>query len=78
MSRPLSARRFAALFSALVAGAAVLVAPSATAAPDLATTVRATMLQQHGEALKRQWDTQTLREPLFEPTRTSSQITLSR
>ncbi|WP_330277047.1 peptidoglycan DD-metalloendopeptidase family protein [Lentzea sp. NBC_00516] len=71
MSSPLSARRFAALFSVLVAGAAVLVAPSATAAPDLATTVRATMLQQHGDALKRQWDTQTLREPLFEPTRTS-------
>ncbi|MEU3643958.1 peptidoglycan DD-metalloendopeptidase family protein [Lentzea sp. NPDC034063] len=71
MSRPLSARRIAALFSALATGAAVLVAPSATAAPDLATTVRATMLQQHGEALKQQWDTQTLREPLFEPTRTS-------
>ncbi|MCX2949677.1 peptidoglycan DD-metalloendopeptidase family protein [Lentzea sp. NEAU-D7] len=72
MSRPLSARRFAALLSALATGAALAVAPSATAAEtDLATTVRATVLQQHGDALKRQWDTQTLREPLFEPTRTS-------
>ncbi len=69
------ARRFAALFSALAAGVAVLVVPSTAAAgpSDLADTVRGKMLQQHGAALKEQWGTQSLREPLFEPTRTSGQ-----
>ncbi|MBB5960123.1 LasA protease [Saccharothrix tamanrassetensis] len=75
MFHPKSARRFAALFAAAAAGLAVLIAPPTAAAgpteADLAAAVRATVLQQHGEALKRQWGTQSLREPLFEPTRTA-------
>ncbi|MBW4716842.1 M23 family metallopeptidase [Saccharothrix obliqua] len=67
-------RRFAALFSALAAGVAVLVTPStAVAGPDndLAAEVRATMIEQHGTALRERWGTRSLREPLFEPTRAS-------
>ncbi|MEJ2852910.1 MULTISPECIES: peptidoglycan DD-metalloendopeptidase family protein [unclassified Saccharothrix] len=65
-------RRFLALGASLVAGAAVLVGPpTATAQPDLATTVRSAVLAKHGAALQEQWGTRSLREPLFEPTRVS-------
>ncbi|WP_309113305.1 peptidoglycan DD-metalloendopeptidase family protein [Saccharothrix sp.] len=68
----LSLRRILAIGASLTAGVAVLVVPStATAEPDLATTVRSAVLAQHGAALREQWGTRSLREPLFEPTRTS-------
>ncbi|XVV06516.1 peptidoglycan DD-metalloendopeptidase family protein [Actinosynnema sp. CA-248983] len=68
----LSLRRILATGASLAAGVAVLVVPStATAQPDLATTVRSAVLAQHGAALQEQWGARSLREPLFEPTRTS-------
>ncbi|GAA0208193.1 peptidoglycan DD-metalloendopeptidase family protein [Saccharothrix mutabilis subsp. mutabilis] len=68
----LSLRRILATGASLAAGVAVLVVPStATAQPDLATTVRSAVLDRHGAALQEQWGARSLREPLFEPTRTS-------
>ncbi|WP_414941748.1 peptidoglycan DD-metalloendopeptidase family protein [Amycolatopsis sp. cmx-11-51] len=72
---PFSLRRSFAISASLILAVAMSIVPStATAGPterDLAATVRATVLEQHGDALKAQWGTPSLREPLFEPTRTA-------
>ncbi|GGS22519.1 M23 family metallopeptidase [Actinokineospora fastidiosa] len=55
----------AVLAAVAVGGAVVVATPAATAAPDLPTVVRAAMMDRSGPGA------QSVREPLFEPTRTS-------
>ncbi|WP_179956865.1 M23 family metallopeptidase [Amycolatopsis anabasis] len=63
--------RLLAIAAGLLAGSGFLLAPPAQATPDLATSVRDTMLAERGAAARQSFEISALPEPLVEPTRSA-------